>query len=58
MHKAEYIECPHCTHIHSDYHAYLDVGDLGGDFEMSCENCKGQFEVDFYSVFWFETKKK
>ncbi|MEB8858739.1 hypothetical protein P4H06_20575 [Bacillus cereus] len=51
MHKAEYIECPCCKHIHDDYHAYLDVGDLGGDFEMNCENCKEQFKVDFYSVF-------
>ncbi|MDO6631827.1 hypothetical protein [Bacillus thuringiensis] len=58
MHKAEYIECPYCKHIHSDHHDYLEVGDLGGEFQMNCVGCKEQFKVDFYSVFWFETKKK
>lgn len=58
MHKAEYIECPYCEHVHSDYHDYLEVGDLEGEFKMNCVGCKEQFKVDFYSVFWFETKKK
>lgn len=58
MHKADMIECPHCEYKHGNYQDYLEVGDLGGDFPMTCENCGKDFDVDFYSIFWFETKKK
>ncbi|EOO44146.1 hypothetical protein ICK_06403 [Bacillus cereus BAG1X2-2] len=58
MHKEDYIECPYCKHIHTYYQDYLEVGDMAGEFNMKCEKCKELFDVEFYSIFWFETKKK
>lgn len=60
MHTADYIECPHCNYKEGNYHDYLEIGDYAGeDFDMYCPKCKKEFTItDFYSVFYFETKKK
>ncbi|AKQ08219.1 hypothetical protein PP655_gp027 [Bacillus phage PBC4] len=56
-HKADYIECPHCEYKHGEYHDYLETGDCAGEFKMDCPKCEKEFNVDFYSIFWFESKK-
>lgn len=59
MHTADYIECPYCNYKEGNYHDYIEVGDCAGSFDMDCPKCKKEFTVsDFYSIFWFETKKK
>ncbi|MBF8201648.1 hypothetical protein [Bacillus subtilis] len=50
------IKCPHCKHK-MDYDPYLDVCDMSGEFDMDCEKCKKTFNVNFYSMFYFTTKK-
>ena len=56
--NADAIVCPHCEYVHGNYDDYIEVGDMGGDFEMECSSCKQPFKVDFYSIFWFKTEKK
>lgn len=56
--NADVIVCPHCEYCHTNYDDYLEVGDMGGNFEMDCIKCEENFKVDFYSVFWFKTEKQ
>jgi uncharacterized Zn-finger protein len=51
------IVCPYCEHVHANYDEYIEVGDMAGEFEMDCVKCGNNFKVDFYSLFYFQTKK-
>lgn len=57
MKTKDSIKCPYCGHDY-DYLEYLEVGDMSGEFEMICERCGQNFEVDFYCVFYFTTKEQ
>ena len=58
--NADAIVCPHCERVHGNYDDYIEVGDMGGDFTMTCEDeeCGKEFNVEFYSVFYFQTSKE
>jgi hypothetical protein len=51
------ITCPYCGWYHKDYEEYLEVGDMSGDFQMACEKCHQDMEVDYYSTFHFTTTR-
>jgi uncharacterized protein YbaR (Trm112 family) len=51
------IECPYCKQDH-DVNDLIEVEDLGGEFEMECENCGKMFDVDFYAIFHCTATKK
>lgn len=54
--EVDIIECPHCHHL-MEYDDYIEVGDMSGHFKMDCEKCQKPFDVDFCSMFYFETEK-
>ncbi|ASB69857.1 MULTISPECIES: hypothetical protein [Bacillus] len=51
------IKCPHCHYL-MGYEDLIDVGYMSGNFDMDCEKCKKDSNVDFTSMFYFTTTKK
>lgn len=51
------IPCPHCGFEHYNWHDFIDTGDMGGEFDMECEDCGRPFVVNFKTLIEFQSKK-
>lgn len=57
MKSEDKFYCPNCKHLYEDIQNYgLENPDEEGLFDMKCESCEVEFEVNFKTVIYFETK--